>query len=105
MPLSQISKIENISHLNELRVLNLARNLLTIVENLNGLDSLTELNLRHNQVSAIVRSKTLVFFSSFMLVLTKCTISVTCLNCISISDLWNSVFSHIVLHIVFCCDI
>ncbi|KFW83628.1 Leucine-rich repeat-containing protein 49, partial [Manacus vitellinus] len=51
--LSQITKIENIGHLSELRVLNLARNLLTIVENLNGLDSLTELNLRHNQVSAI----------------------------------------------------
>lgn len=56
----QIAKIENIGHLSELRVLNLARNLLTVVENLNGLDSLTELNLRHNQVSAIVRSKTLV---------------------------------------------
>lgn len=39
-------------------MLNLARNLLSIVENLNGLDSLTELNLRHNQVSAIVRNKT-----------------------------------------------
>ncbi|XP_035409675.1 leucine-rich repeat-containing protein 49 isoform X4 [Cygnus atratus] len=45
--------MENINHLSELRVLNLARNLLSIVENLNGLDSLTELNLRHNQVSAI----------------------------------------------------
>jgi len=72
IPLSQITKIENISHLSELRVLNLARNLLTIVENLNGLDSLTELNLRHNQVSAIVRNKTLVFFSfSFFFVFNK----------------------------------
>lgn len=61
---SQISKIENINHLSELRVLNLARNLLSIVENLNGLDSLTELNLRHNQVSAIVRNKTSHLLSS-----------------------------------------
>lgn len=65
-------------------MLNLARNLLTIVENLNGLDSLTELNLRHNQVSAIVRNKTLSLFF-FSLFLTKYTITVTCLNCISIS--------------------
>lgn len=62
--LSQITKIENINHLSELRVLNLARNLLSIVENLNGLDSLTELNLRHNQVSAIVRNKTSHLLSS-----------------------------------------
>lgn len=64
--LSQITKIENINHLSELRVLNLARNLLSIVENLNGLDSLTELNLRHNQVSAIVRNKTSHLLSSFL---------------------------------------
>lgn len=51
----QISKIENIGHLGELRVLNLARNQITEVENLNGLDSLTELNLRHNNISLVVR--------------------------------------------------
>lgn len=52
----QITKIENVNHLCDLRVLNLARNLLSHVDNLNGLDSLTELNLRHNQITSVVSS-------------------------------------------------
>lgn len=53
----QIAKIENVNHLCDLRVLNLARNLLSHVDNLNGLNSLTELNLRHNQISFVVSMK------------------------------------------------
>lgn len=51
----QICRIENMSHLSELQVLNLAGNSISRVENLRGLDGLTELNLRHNCVSAVVR--------------------------------------------------
>lgn len=51
----QISRIENMSHLSELRVLNLAGNNISRVENLQGLDCLTELNLRHNCISVVVR--------------------------------------------------
>lgn len=51
----QICTIENISHLSELRVLNLAGNHISRVENLQGLDSLTELNLQHNCISVVVR--------------------------------------------------
>jgi Leucine-rich repeat (LRR) protein len=39
--------------LSELRVLNLANNLITAVENLNGLISLTELNLRRNLIESV----------------------------------------------------
>lgn len=46
--------IENVSHLSELRVLNLAGNNITRLENLQGLDCLTELNLRHNSISVVV---------------------------------------------------
>lgn len=53
----QITKIENVNHLCDLRVLNLARNLLSHVDNLNGLDSLTELNLRHNQITFVVSTR------------------------------------------------
>lgn len=52
----QICRIENISHLSELRVLNLAGNNISAVENLKGLDCLTELNLRHNSISFVVSS-------------------------------------------------
>ena len=52
--LPQISRIENVSHLSELRVLNLASNNISRVDNLRGLDSLTELNLRRNCISAVV---------------------------------------------------
>lgn len=45
------------NHLCDLRVLNLARNLLSHVDNLNGLDSLTELNLRHNQITFVVSTR------------------------------------------------
>lgn len=47
---NKITKIENISHLADLRVLNLANNLITSVENLAGLNSLTEINLRRNLI-------------------------------------------------------
>lgn len=53
--LIQICKIENVSHLSELSVLNLAGNGISRVENLQGLDCLTELNLRHNCISVVVR--------------------------------------------------
>lgn len=53
---TQIGKIENISHLSELRMLNLAGNSITRVENLQGLHCLTELNLRHNCISFVVRA-------------------------------------------------
>ena len=52
----QICRIENISHLSELQVLNLAGNNISRVENLQKLDCLTELNLRHNRISFVVRS-------------------------------------------------
>lgn len=51
----QIYRIENVSHLSELRVLNLAGNNISRVENLQRLDCLTELNLRHNCISFVVR--------------------------------------------------
>ena len=50
---NKISRIENISHLSELRVLNLANNLITHVSNLTGLVSLTELNLRRNLIDQV----------------------------------------------------
>ena len=52
--LLQISKIERLNHLCELRVLNLAGNSIHLVENLSGLESLAELNLRRNKISAVV---------------------------------------------------
>lgn len=55
MLFKQICQIENISHLSELRVLNLAGNSISRVEKLQGLDSLTELHLRHNSISIVVR--------------------------------------------------
>uniref|UniRef100_A0A665VQL1 Dynein assembly factor 1, axonemal n=1 Tax=Echeneis naucrates TaxID=173247 RepID=A0A665VQL1_ECHNA len=51
----KICRIENVSHLSELRVLNLAGNNISRVENLQKLDCLTELNLRHNCISFVVR--------------------------------------------------
>lgn len=51
----QIARIENLSHLSELRILNLAGNSISRVENLQGLDSLTELNLQRNFISVVVR--------------------------------------------------
>lgn len=53
---NQICRIENISHLDELQVLNLSGNCISRLENLQGLDSLTELNLRHNCICAVVRN-------------------------------------------------
>ena len=52
--LFQITKIENLSHLTELRVLNLAGNSIELVDNLTGMDALTELNLRRNRIKAVV---------------------------------------------------
>lgn len=53
---NQICRIEKISHLNELQVLNLSGNCISRLENLQGLNSLTELNLRRNCISAVVRN-------------------------------------------------
>lgn len=50
----QISLIENLNHLAELRVLNLAGNQITNVDNLAGMDSLAELNLRRNRIRMVV---------------------------------------------------
>ncbi|XP_026030033.1 leucine-rich repeat-containing protein 49 isoform X2 [Astatotilapia calliptera] len=50
---NQICRIENVSHLSELRVLNLAGNNISKMENLQGLDSLTELNLGQNCISVV----------------------------------------------------
>jgi len=50
----QIKRIENLDHLSDLRVLNLAGNLIQHVENLTGLDLLTELNLRRNKIRSVV---------------------------------------------------
>lgn len=50
----KIPCIENLKNLHELRVLNIAANLLKKVENLDGLYSLVELNLRRNQIAEIV---------------------------------------------------
>jgi leucine-rich repeat-containing protein 49 len=50
---NKLTKIENISHLSELRVLNLANNLITHVEGLTGLVSLTEMNLRRNLIESV----------------------------------------------------
>ena len=63
----QISKIENLSHLAELRVLNLAGNELSVVNNLSGLDSLTELNLRRNRIASVV---SFVFVAYFVFMFT-----------------------------------
>lgn len=52
--LLQIQVIENINHLTELRVLNLAGNRITFVDNLVGMVSLAELNLRRNQIHSLV---------------------------------------------------
>lgn len=43
------------SHLSELKVLNLAGNNISNVEKVQGLDNLTELNLRNNFISLLVR--------------------------------------------------
>lgn len=50
----QISCIENLNHLSELRVLNLAGNQITTVDNLTGIDALAELNLRRNKIRTVV---------------------------------------------------
>jgi protein phosphatase 1 regulatory subunit 7 len=50
----QITKIENLNHLHELRVLNIAANKIKTVENLHGMHSLLEFNLRRNNISEIV---------------------------------------------------
>lgn len=50
----KITKIENLSTLKDLRVLNIAANEIKIVENLTGLNSLVELNLRRNKIEEIV---------------------------------------------------
>ena len=50
----QISCIENLNHLSELRVLNLAGNQITSVDNLTGIDALAELNLRRNKIRTVV---------------------------------------------------
>lgn len=44
----------NVSHLSQLKVLNLAGNSISRVENLQGLDCLTEHNLWHNCISVVV---------------------------------------------------
>lgn len=45
------------SHLSELRVLNLAGNHISRVENVAGLERLSELHLQHNRLSELVRNR------------------------------------------------
>lgn len=59
----QIVKIENLAHLTELRVLNLAGNEIVNVCNVSGMKALAELNLRRNKISAVVRMYFLKFLS------------------------------------------
>ena len=49
-----ITKVQRLSHLIELRVLNLAGNAIQVVDNLSGLKSLTELNLRRNNIDTVL---------------------------------------------------
>lgn len=51
---SQIIKIENLGHLTELRVLNLAGNEIVHVCNVSGMRALAELNLRRNKICTVV---------------------------------------------------
>ena len=57
----KITKIENLSHLTELRVLNLAGNEITSVSNISGMNALAELNLRRNQITTVVSMKPSIF--------------------------------------------
>lgn len=50
----QIIKIENLGHLTELRVLNLAGNEIVHVCNVSGMRALAELNLRRNKICTVV---------------------------------------------------
>ena len=50
----KIVKIENLGHLNELRVLNLAGNEIVHVSNVSGMRALSELNLRRNKICTVV---------------------------------------------------
>lgn len=50
----QIIKIENLGHLIELRVLNLAGNEIVHVCNVSGMRALAELNLRRNKICTVV---------------------------------------------------
>ena len=50
----QIVKIENLSHLTELRVLNLAGNEIVHVSSVSGMRALAELNLRRNKICTVV---------------------------------------------------
>ncbi|XP_041034601.1 leucine-rich repeat-containing protein 49 isoform X5 [Carcharodon carcharias] len=59
--------MENINHLTELRVLNLAGNFIVHVENMSGLDSLTELNLRRNRIESVRDADTLPRLQRFFL--------------------------------------
>lgn len=58
----QITKIENLNHLHELRVLNVAANKLKVIENLHGLHSLVEFNLRRNYITDVVSLNFFKFF-------------------------------------------
>ena len=64
---NNIAKIEELSHLTELRVLNLAGNKLTVVNNIRGLRSLTEINLRRNAITAVHEVDSLVFLQRIFL--------------------------------------
>ena len=58
----QIVKIENLSHLTELRVLNLAGNEIVHVSSVSGMRALAELNLRRNKICTVVRIFTPTIF-------------------------------------------
>ena len=50
----KITRIENLGHLVELRVLNLAGNEIVSVSNVAGMKALAELNLRRNKICTVV---------------------------------------------------
>ena len=59
----QIVKIENLAHLTELRVLNLAGNEIVNICNVSGMKALAELNLKRNKNS---------YFFTFPILLMNC---------------------------------
>ena len=65
----QIVKIENLGHLTELRVLNLAGNEIVNVCNVSGMRALAELNLRRNKITTVVSTVYFIitFFNNFII--------------------------------------
>jgi len=76
----QIIKIENLGHLTELRVLNLAGNEIVHVCNVSGMRALAELNLRRNKIGTVV----CIFVSVYQI--TWCLVENSCFKRVIIAD-------------------